>query len=283
MESLRASAVATRPSSTRTSGAPSSSSASTRAEGALGVVLNRPSETTGREAAPELTTLADDMSDVHVGGPVQPSADRGARRLHRAARRGRARRRVRRFPSGRSRSRTLSASCCGRGSSSDTPAGDRASSTTSSMRSLDRRARVRRRRLHRRTRRALERGCCGGRAARSASSRRCHRTPRSTERSACGARARVFDTREYPNGRSGVSAGTCARGKRRSGVAAQAPHARPRAGAVRHRASTAPRAPTRIGNRGRYPRVRRRRCRFSAGLERSRVSRSPPTRGGGTQ
>ena len=43
-------------------------------EGALGVVLNRSSETTVDEAMPELTELADEMGLVHVGGPVQPSA-----------------------------------------------------------------------------------------------------------------------------------------------------------------------------------------------------------------
>jgi putative transcriptional regulator len=43
-------------------------------EGALGVVLNRSSETTVAEAAPELSSLADAMGNVHVGGPVQPSA-----------------------------------------------------------------------------------------------------------------------------------------------------------------------------------------------------------------
>jgi len=43
-------------------------------DGALGVVLNRPSETSVDEAAPELAGLAGDMGDVHVGGPVQPSA-----------------------------------------------------------------------------------------------------------------------------------------------------------------------------------------------------------------
>lgn len=43
-------------------------------EGALGVVLNRASETTVDEAAPELAGLADEMGKVHVGGPVQPSA-----------------------------------------------------------------------------------------------------------------------------------------------------------------------------------------------------------------
>jgi putative transcriptional regulator len=43
-------------------------------EGALGVVLNRSSETTVEEALPELALLAEDMGAVHVGGPVQPSA-----------------------------------------------------------------------------------------------------------------------------------------------------------------------------------------------------------------
>lgn len=43
-------------------------------EGALGVVLNRSSETSVEEALPELAVLAEDMGSVHVGGPVQPSA-----------------------------------------------------------------------------------------------------------------------------------------------------------------------------------------------------------------
>jgi putative transcriptional regulator len=43
-------------------------------EGALGVVLNRSSETPVDEATPELSSLADAMGNVHVGGPVQPSA-----------------------------------------------------------------------------------------------------------------------------------------------------------------------------------------------------------------
>lgn len=43
-------------------------------EGALGVVLNRSSETSVDEALPELALLADEMGAVHVGGPVQPSA-----------------------------------------------------------------------------------------------------------------------------------------------------------------------------------------------------------------
>jgi putative transcriptional regulator len=43
-------------------------------EGALGVVLNRTSETPVDEAVPELAELAEAMGDVHFGGPVQPSA-----------------------------------------------------------------------------------------------------------------------------------------------------------------------------------------------------------------
>jgi putative transcriptional regulator len=43
-------------------------------EGALGVVLNRTSETPVEAALPELTLLAEDLGAVHVGGPVQPSA-----------------------------------------------------------------------------------------------------------------------------------------------------------------------------------------------------------------
>ena len=43
-------------------------------EGALGLVLNRSSETTVEEALPEFTLLAEGMGAVHIGGPVQPSA-----------------------------------------------------------------------------------------------------------------------------------------------------------------------------------------------------------------
>jgi putative transcriptional regulator len=43
-------------------------------EGALGVVLNRASEATVDEAVPELTALVETSGQVHVGGPVQPSA-----------------------------------------------------------------------------------------------------------------------------------------------------------------------------------------------------------------
>jgi putative transcriptional regulator len=41
-------------------------------EGAMGVVLNRPSDTTVLEASPDLVALADPSGYVHVGGPVQP-------------------------------------------------------------------------------------------------------------------------------------------------------------------------------------------------------------------
>lgn len=43
-------------------------------EGAMGVVLNRPSEITVGEAAPPLTDLADPGALIHVGGPVQQQA-----------------------------------------------------------------------------------------------------------------------------------------------------------------------------------------------------------------
>lgn len=43
-------------------------------EGALGVVLNRASETSVEEAMPELSSLADGLGRIHAGGPVQPSA-----------------------------------------------------------------------------------------------------------------------------------------------------------------------------------------------------------------
>ena len=43
-------------------------------DGALGVVLNRPSDTTVGEAVPDLEDLTGAEDPVHVGGPVQPSA-----------------------------------------------------------------------------------------------------------------------------------------------------------------------------------------------------------------
>ncbi len=43
-------------------------------EGALGLVLNRPSETTVGEAVSELRELLDVDDPLFVGGPVQPSA-----------------------------------------------------------------------------------------------------------------------------------------------------------------------------------------------------------------
>lgn len=43
-------------------------------DGALGVVLNRPSETPVAEAVPDLSDLVTAGDVVHVGGPVQPSA-----------------------------------------------------------------------------------------------------------------------------------------------------------------------------------------------------------------
>jgi putative transcriptional regulator len=43
-------------------------------EGALGVVLNRPSDAPVRDAVPGLADLGDSDGVVHVGGPVQPQA-----------------------------------------------------------------------------------------------------------------------------------------------------------------------------------------------------------------
>lgn len=43
-------------------------------EGALGVILNRASESTIDEALPELGALVPGSESIHVGGPVQPSA-----------------------------------------------------------------------------------------------------------------------------------------------------------------------------------------------------------------
>jgi putative transcriptional regulator len=43
-------------------------------DGALGLVLNRPSETTAGEAVPELQEVVDLAEPVFVGGPVQPSS-----------------------------------------------------------------------------------------------------------------------------------------------------------------------------------------------------------------
>jgi putative transcriptional regulator len=44
------------------------------AEGALGVVLNRPSELVVGEAVPSLGDLAGDDEPVYIGGPVQPES-----------------------------------------------------------------------------------------------------------------------------------------------------------------------------------------------------------------
>ncbi|MHB8533347.1 MAG: YqgE/AlgH family protein, partial [Solirubrobacteraceae bacterium] len=43
-------------------------------QGALGLVLNRPSSASVAEAVPQLATLLDDEEPVYVGGPVQPGA-----------------------------------------------------------------------------------------------------------------------------------------------------------------------------------------------------------------
>ena len=43
-------------------------------EGAMGIILNRPSEATVADAIPGLAHLVEDAAVVHVGGPVQPEA-----------------------------------------------------------------------------------------------------------------------------------------------------------------------------------------------------------------
>jgi len=43
-------------------------------EGALGLVLNRPSESSVGDAVPELGTLVNPGEQLYIGGPVQPSA-----------------------------------------------------------------------------------------------------------------------------------------------------------------------------------------------------------------
>ncbi|HEY1509628.1 MAG TPA: YqgE/AlgH family protein, partial [Solirubrobacteraceae bacterium] len=43
-------------------------------DGALGLVLNRPSETTVGDAVPQLETLIDLGEQLFIGGPVQPSS-----------------------------------------------------------------------------------------------------------------------------------------------------------------------------------------------------------------
>ena len=43
-------------------------------EGAMGVILNRPSPVSVADAVPPLADLVDDADLVHVGGPVQPQA-----------------------------------------------------------------------------------------------------------------------------------------------------------------------------------------------------------------
>ncbi|MBA3364656.1 MAG: YqgE/AlgH family protein [Actinobacteria bacterium] len=43
-------------------------------DGAMGVILNRPSETPVAEAVPGLAEVAADEALLHIGGPVQPAA-----------------------------------------------------------------------------------------------------------------------------------------------------------------------------------------------------------------
>ncbi|MDX6551409.1 MAG: putative transcriptional regulator, partial [Gaiellales bacterium] len=42
------------------------------ADGAIGVVLNRPSDTEAREAVPDLRAVLLDDEPIFLGGPVQP-------------------------------------------------------------------------------------------------------------------------------------------------------------------------------------------------------------------
>ena len=59
-------------------------------EGAMGLVLNRPSETTVGEAVPDLAAVAGPDSPVFVGGPVQTGRRARARGVRRSRARGRA-------------------------------------------------------------------------------------------------------------------------------------------------------------------------------------------------
>jgi putative transcriptional regulator len=43
-------------------------------DGAMGIVLNRPSETLVADVVPQLASVAGEEAPVYVGGPVQPSA-----------------------------------------------------------------------------------------------------------------------------------------------------------------------------------------------------------------
>jgi putative transcriptional regulator len=43
-------------------------------EGALGLILNRPSGVAASDVVPDLSTVVDDEDEVFVGGPVQPEA-----------------------------------------------------------------------------------------------------------------------------------------------------------------------------------------------------------------
>ena len=48
-------------------------------EGAVGVVLNRPSPVVAKEALPDHATLFAEHEPVFAGGPVQPAATTGSR------------------------------------------------------------------------------------------------------------------------------------------------------------------------------------------------------------
>ena len=72
------------------------------AEGALGLVLNRPSETTSARRCPELGGMIPPETDVLVGGPVQQSVGDRARRVRGSQRRGDCSRSMTSASSGRS-------------------------------------------------------------------------------------------------------------------------------------------------------------------------------------
>ena len=56
-------------------------------EGAMGLVLNRPSDTTVLDAVPPLAGLVDEGDQVWAGGPVEPRRRDRAGRVRRSRRR----------------------------------------------------------------------------------------------------------------------------------------------------------------------------------------------------
>ena len=164
MDSLRGKLlIAGRRCWTRTSAARSCSSRSTTEDGAMGLVLNRPSTTTVSEAVPDLDWLAEPDADAHrVGGPVAPDGRDRARRVERPRAGGRAGRAGPRLRPGRPRRHG------GRGDrrppragvTPATPAGAPISSRPSSRRRRGSSSRRAARRSSRRTRTTCGRPCC---------------------------------------------------------------------------------------------------------------------------